>query len=86
MKILRKYQTLYNEALNKMRDINYLIAINTRHIAEAALNAHNKELFDVVVKFFNTYLRATINANDIRTSYNILHQYRQLGELVLTRS
>lgn len=80
MKILRKYQTLYNEALNKMRDINYLIAINTRHIAEAALNAHNKELFDVVVKFFNTYLRATVNARDVRTAYNVLNQYRLLAE------
>ena len=80
MKILRKYQTLYNEALNKMRDINYLIAINTRHIAEAALNTHNKELFDVVVKFFNTYLRATVNARDVRTAYNVLNQYRLLAE------
>ena len=83
MKVLRKYQTLYNEALNKMRDINYLVAINTRHIAEAALEAGNRELFDLVVKFFNTYLRATVNARDVRTAYNVLHQYRLLGESVL---
>jgi hypothetical protein len=83
MKILRKYQTLYNEALNKMRDINYLIAINTRHIAEAALEAKNEELFDLALKFFNTYLRATINAKDVRTAYNILHQYRLLADRVL---
>lgn len=83
MKILRKYQTLYNEALNKMRDINYLIAINTRHIAEAALASGNVELFDLVVKFFNTYLRATINAKDVRTAYNVLHQYRLLADAAL---
>lgn len=83
MKVLRKYQTLYNEALNKMRDINYLIAINTRHIAEAALAAGNVELFDLVVKFFNTYLRATINAKDVRTAYNVLHQYRLLADAAL---
>ena len=40
-KILRGYQSLYNEALNKMRDINYLVAINTRLIAEAAWDNHN---------------------------------------------
>ena len=85
MKILRKYQTLYNEALNKMRDINYLIAINTRHIAEAALANGNVELFDLVVKFFNTYLRATINAKDVRTAYNVLHQYRLLADAALTQ-
>ena len=83
MKILRKYQTLYNEALNKMRDINYLIAINTRHIAEAALRAENDELFDLIVKFFNTYLRATVNARDVRTAYNVLNQYRLLAESAL---
>ena len=83
MKILRKYQTLYNEALNKMRDINYLIAINTRHIAEAALKDENDELFDLVVKFFNTYLRATVNARDVRTAYNVLNQYRLLAENAL---
>ncbi len=83
MKILRKYQTLYNEALNKMRDINYLIAINTRHIAESALEAKNDELFELALKFFNTYLRATINAKDVRTAYNILHQYRLLADRAL---
>ncbi|MBC7174237.1 MAG: hypothetical protein H5U40_17465, partial [Polyangiaceae bacterium] len=81
--ILRKYQTLYNEALNKMRDINYLIAINTRHIAEAALESKNEELFELALKFFNTYLRATINAKDVRTAYNILHQYRLLADRAL---
>ena len=85
MKVLRKYQTLYNEALNRMRDINYLIAINTRHIAENALEVGNQELFDLVVKFFNTYLRATVNAKDVRTAYNVLHQYRLLAEKALHR-
>jgi len=84
MKILRKYQTLYNEALNRMRDINYLIAINTRHLAEHALDTKNEELFDLLVKFFNTYLRATVNARDVRTAYNVLQQYRLLAERALT--
>jgi hypothetical protein len=83
MKILRQYQTLYNEALNRMRDMNYLIAINTRQIAEKALEQGNSELFDLAVKFFNTYLRATVNAKDVRTAYNVLNQYRLLAERVL---
>ncbi|MBX3249251.1 MAG: DUF2254 domain-containing protein [Myxococcales bacterium] len=83
MKILRKYQTIYNEGLNRMRDINYLIAINTRHLAEHALDTGNHELFDLLVKFFNTYLRATVNARDVRTAYNVLQQYRLLAERAL---
>ncbi len=83
MKVLRQYQTIYNEALNKMRDINYIIAINTRRIAESAMKHENDELLDLVIKFFNTYLRATINARDVRTAYNVLNQYRLLAESAL---
>jgi uncharacterized membrane protein len=82
-KVLRAYQSLYNEALNKMRDINYVLAINTRLIASAALAHDNRELFHLVVKFFNTYLRSAINAHDIRTAYNVLNQYRLVAEASL---
>lgn len=80
MKVLRKFQTLYGEALNRMRDICYVIAIHSRSLAEAALDEDNDELFEMLLKFFNTFLRATINARDVRTAYNVLHQYRLLAE------
>jgi hypothetical protein len=83
MKVLRQYQTLYNEALNKMRDINYVVAINTRRLGELAVERGDDELVQLVIKFFNTYLRATINARDVRTAYNVLNQYRLLGERLL---
>jgi hypothetical protein len=31
----------------------------------------------------NTYLRAALNARDVRTAYNVLNQYRQLAEALL---
>jgi len=80
MKVMRQYQTIYTEALNRMRDINYLIAISTRRIAEAAIRTKKSQLLDLSLKFFNTYLRATINARDVRTAYNVLNQYRLLAE------
>lgn len=82
-KILRQYQMLYGEGLEDMKDLCYLIAINTRRLGEAAARHGDLPALDLSIKFFNTYLRATINANDIRTCYNILHQYRQLGEFVI---
>lgn len=82
-KILRQYQMLYGEGLERMKDLCYLIAINTRRLGEAAARHGDLPALDLAIKFFNTYLRATINANDIRTCYNILHQYRQLGEYVI---
>jgi hypothetical protein len=82
-KILRQYQMLYGEGLNEMKDLCYLIAINTRRLGEAAARHGDLSTLDLAIKFFNTYLRATINATDVRTCYNILHQYRQLGEYVI---
>lgn len=82
-KVLRQYQMIYNESLNRMRDINYIVAIDTRSLGEDAIDSNNQETLKLVLKFFNTYLRATLNAKDVRTAYNVLHQYRLLAEAVL---
>jgi hypothetical protein len=82
-KVMRQYLGIYNEALVSMRDINYLIAIDTRYIGEAAGHARDDELVQLVFRFMNSYLRATLNARDVRTAYNVLNQYRQLIEAML---
>lgn len=83
--VLRQYEAIYRSALNNYREICYLLTINTRRLAEAALERKDKPTFDVTIKFFNTYLRATINGHDVRTAYNVLNQYRLLAEWALRR-
>jgi hypothetical protein len=75
--------SIYNEALSSMRDINYLVAIDTRYIGEAAAGNDDPELMTLVFRFMNSYLRATLNARDVRTAYNVLNQYRLLVEAML---
>jgi hypothetical protein len=82
-KVMRQYLTIYNEALGSMRDINYLIAINTRYIGEAAAKANDLELIDLVFRYLNSFIRAILNAKDVRTTYNVLNQYRKLLESML---
>jgi hypothetical protein len=82
-KVMRQYLGIYNEALATMRDINYLVAIDTRYIGEAAAVAKDEELIHLVYRFMNSYLRAALNARDVRTAYNILNQYRLLVEAML---
>ncbi|MEB2310802.1 MAG: DUF2254 domain-containing protein [Sorangiineae bacterium] len=82
-KVMRQYLGIYNEALADMRDINYLIAIDTRYIGEAAGEARDQELTTLVYRFMNSYMRATLNARDVRTAYNVLNQYRLLVEALL---
>jgi predicted membrane protein DUF2254 len=82
-KALRQYLGIYNEAMSSMPDINYLIAIDTRYIGEAAAARRDKELIELVYRYLNSYLRATLNARAVRTAYNVLNQYRLLVESML---
>ncbi|HEX6278170.1 MAG TPA: hypothetical protein VFZ53_34230 [Polyangiaceae bacterium] len=82
-KVMRQYLGIYNEALVGMRDINYLVAIDTRYVGEAAAQARDGELVELVFRFMNSYLRSTLNARDVRTAYNVLNQYRLLVEAML---
>lgn len=82
-KVMRQYLGIYNEALSSMRDINYLIAIDTRYIGEAAARSKDQELVGLVFRFMNSYLRSTLNARDVRTAYNVLNQYRLLVESMI---
>jgi hypothetical protein len=82
-KVMRQYLSIYNEALNSMRDVTYVIAIDTRYIGEAATRAKDSELTDLVFRFMNSYMRSTLNARDVRSAYNVLNQYRKLGESML---
>ena len=83
MKVLRQYQMVYDEALNRTRDLVYVIAIDTRLLAEDAMAAGDPHWLQLIMKFFNTYLRSAINAQDVRTAYNVLHQYRRMAEQLL---
>jgi hypothetical protein len=82
-KVMRQYLGIYNEALASMRDINYLVAIDTRYIGEAASRRKDVELVRLTYRFMNSFLRATLNARDVRTAYNVMNQYRLLVEGLL---
>ncbi len=82
-KVLRQYQAIYSEALEGNPDMNYLIAIDTRYLGEAALAQGLEPSIRLVIKFFNTYMRATLNKKQVRTAYNVMNQYRQLVEAVV---
>lgn len=85
-KVLRQLQTVYQAALGSNREICYVVSIHTRELAERAMDAKDPRVVELCVKFFNTYLRSTVNARDVRTAYNVLNQYRLLAEAALRRS
>jgi hypothetical protein len=82
VKVLRQYHALFTESLGRAREISHLISLNTMRIGASTV-AGRRPLLELCVKFFNSYLRAAVNAGDLRTSYYVLHQYRSLAEETL---
>jgi len=80
---LRQIREVFGAALTTMPEMAHVVAIDTRYVGEAALAAGDREVLMLTVKFMNTYLRAALNARDVRTAYNVLNQYRQLAESLL---
>jgi len=84
MKVLRQYQAIFTAASQRLTDVAHMVAIHTRVLGEEALARRDGEMLRAVVRFLNTYLRASINKGDIRTAYNLLNEYRGLAERTLT--
>src|SRR5262245_412564 len=81
-KVLRGYLALFGESLGDARDVANLLALETRRLGVEAIG-HHPALLDLVIRFFNSYLRAAVNAHDLRSAYYVLDQYRLLGEATL---
>jgi hypothetical protein len=76
-KVLRRYHALFSDSLGRARGLGRLIAIHTRALAAEVPN--DAPLLTLGIRFFNSYLRAAINARDLRTAYYTLDQYQRLA-------
>jgi hypothetical protein len=84
-KVLRTHLTLFEDALGTNRDLANLIALNTRIVGEKHLNGEaDASLLRLGIRFFNTYLRFSMRAVDLRSAYYAQHQYRMLAECALS--
>jgi hypothetical protein len=79
-KVMKQLHLVFVQALNNLRDLNNLIAMFLKDVALEALKRDDRAAHRLALKFFNTSLRSAFAAKDVRTAYNILHQYRQLAE------
>eukprot|EP00163_Fabomonas_tropica_P002961 TRINITY_DN1243_c0_g1_i2.p1 TRINITY_DN1243_c0_g1~~TRINITY_DN1243_c0_g1_i2.p1 ORF type:complete len:3116 (-),score=829.27 TRINITY_DN1243_c0_g1_i2:110-8185(-) len=82
-KAMKAFLLLYNEALGSMKELCFLIGRNSRKIGASAAARGDFHALTLVVRFFNTFLRFALNGKDVRTAYNILHDYRKLGVIVI---
>jgi hypothetical protein len=80
--VLRQYWALMSNSVPDARDVADMIAINSQRIGAAAAHAH-PELITQCIRCFNTYLRTTIRAGDMRTGVYVFNQYRLMAEALL---
>jgi hypothetical protein len=83
-KIMRQLNALMFQSAGVARDVANLIGINTGQMAKD-LGVANPELLALCVKSFNSFLRTTINARDVRTAYYLMDRYREVAEHLLDR-
>ncbi|MDF1661590.1 MAG: DUF2254 domain-containing protein [Planctomycetota bacterium] len=76
-KIFKQFNLIFAQSLNNLRDLNNLIAMCFRDIGISADKNEDDGARELTINFFNTIMRATLNGKDVRTGYNVLHQYRQ---------
>ena len=84
-KALMEFEHVMKRALDKMDGLVSQLASSTRRIGIAALDHDDNEALGLVLRFFNTYIRHSLNARKVRAVYNILYQYRMLAVKIMAK-
>eukprot|EP00948_MAST-09A_sp_MAST-9A-sp1_P001263 g1263.t1 len=79
-KVLRIYQMLFEGGIQEDKNVCFVLAVNTRLLATSAMSRFDLHTLDLCIKFFNTFIGHGILQKKVKTVYNILHQYRAIGE------
>ncbi len=79
-KALRQFHALYGACLAELRDTAHLIAIACRRIAHRAAILGDGEALRLTLRFLHSFLRAAVNARDVRSAYNAMQEMRLLAE------
>jgi len=77
-------ELIFKMAIKEMPDGVSAIANNTKIVGLYAIRLKDKQvLSNVVIQFFNTFLRHAVNDRNPKAIYNLFYQYRLLAEQVL---
>jgi len=83
MECLRQVELLFLAALAKASDLVGGACQVLREVGLRAARDGETPVLELATDFFHSFLRATINARDVRSAYHVLYQYRLLGEALL---
>lgn len=77
--VLSDFLDLIGETPAFRKEVIHAIARATRDLGDAAIQHDDRDLEDLVVRFFNTYLRAAMNQRAPTFAYSTFNEYRTLA-------
>lgn len=82
-KVFMELEHVIRRSLGSLGEVVSQIATSTRNVGSSALRVQDQEVTELVVRFFNTYIRHALNRRDVRALYNILYQYQLFSREVM---
>lgn len=83
MLILKQFEFLLAKSVKQIRELVQEISNATREISIAAAKTRLKETIELLVIYFNTFLRISLNERNQYAIYNLCDQYRCFAEKML---
>jgi len=80
MKLFYQFFEVLRAACPRMPELTSTIAKSLRKLGLEPASLENPALRELVIDYFNTFLRLTINRRDVRSVFIIFDQYRTLAE------
>jgi len=85
MCILKQYEFLFAKSVKQIRELIQEISNATREISLAATKYHIEETIELLIIYFNTFLRISSNERNQYAVYNLFDQYRCLAEEMISK-
>jgi hypothetical protein len=75
-KLAWQLHRVFSASLVTLRGLTGMVSLVVRELGEDAIARKNDFDVRLVMRTFNSFLRAAVNARDVRTGFNVLQQYR----------
>lgn len=82
-KVFQEYESILTHFIGNDSRIAYQVAINTTEIGSATVEKEDLVVLNLITKYFNTFLKRSIEKKQIQTSVDILYQYYLFLKLLM---
>ena len=79
-KVFKQFSQIFVISLKGMRDINSSIFQTLRALGFETVDNKDSAVLDLIIKFFNTILRISLESKDMSATNDVLYHYRLLAE------